>query len=46
MIDYVAPAIVDLGSIADHTFRLPGSGDKLRNPSLDKWGEFGHAAGS
>jgi hypothetical protein len=40
-IQYEAPTIEDLGSIADHTFNNPGKGDKGPPPAiLDKFGEF------
>ena len=43
---YEAPAIVDLGSIADHTFQTPGEGTKSGNTTyeLDKFGEYSHPA--
>ena len=45
-ITYEAPAIVDYGSIADHTFDNPGKGDKAPDPlALDKWGENSHLIG-
>lgn len=31
-IPYEAPSVVDYGSIADHTFDNPGSGDKANTP--------------
>ena len=41
--EYEAPAIIDYGSIADHTFNSPGEGDKSAQPmETDKWGEFSH----
>jgi hypothetical protein len=46
IIEYEAPAIEDLGSIADHTYRGFGPSDKVRKHSLDKWSEFRDAAGS
>jgi hypothetical protein len=40
---YQAPAIEDLGSIADHTFDNPGKGDKSSTPmETDKYGEYSH----
>jgi hypothetical protein len=44
MIDYEAPAIVDFGSIADHTFDNPGVGDKSSDTTLetDKYAEYSH----
>lgn len=41
---YEAPAIVDFGSIADHTFDNPGVGDKSDNTEYetDKFGEYSH----
>jgi hypothetical protein len=43
-IDYEAPAIVDFGSIADHTFQTPGAGTKSADTTFetDKFGEFSH----
>lgn len=43
-IEYEAPAIVDFGSIADHTFNNPGEGDKSSDNTLetDKFGEYSH----
>lgn len=43
-IAYDAPEIVDFGSIADHTFDNPGTGDKSPDTTLatDKFGEFSH----
>lgn len=43
-IEYEAPRIEDLGSIADHTFDNPGKGDKSDNTwyETDKWGEYSH----
>ena len=47
-IEYKAPAIVDHGSIADHTFNNPGKGDKSSNTTFatDKFGEYSHPATS
>ena len=40
---YESPAIVDFGSIADHTFLTPGGSDKdPAQPELDKFGEGSH----
>jgi hypothetical protein len=41
---YQAPAIEDLGSIADHTFQTPGKGTKSSDTTFetDKFGEFSH----
>ncbi|HSK52742.1 MAG TPA: hypothetical protein VLA44_08305 [Clostridia bacterium] len=46
MIDYEAPAIVDFGSIADHTYQTPGQGTKSDDNTFetDKFGEFSHPA--
>ena len=42
-LDYEAPAVVDYGSIAAHTFDNPGKGDKGPPPAeLDKFGEYSH----
>ena len=42
-VPYVAPTIVDYGSIADHTFNNPGKGDKSSTPMVtDKYLEFSH----
>jgi hypothetical protein len=43
-IPYEAPAIVDFGSIADHTFQTPGEGTKSSDTTfeLDKFGEYSH----
>jgi hypothetical protein len=42
---YEVPAVVDHGSIADHTFQTPGKGTKSATPQeLDKFGEFSHPA--
>jgi hypothetical protein len=48
MVDYEAPAIQDLGSIADHTYQTPGVGTKSSDTTyeLDKYGEYSHPAGS
>jgi hypothetical protein len=48
LIDYEAPAIVDFGSIADHTYQTPGSGTKSTDNTFetDKFGEFSHPAAS
>jgi hypothetical protein len=45
---YEKPAIIDHGSIAQHTFDNPGQGDKSSDNTLetDKYGEFSHPAGS
>ena len=44
-IRYEAPAIEDLGSIADNTFQTPGEGTKS-SPTprieMDKYGEYSH----
>ena len=40
---YEAPAVIDYGSIADHTFDNPGKGDKAAEVmETDKWGEYSH----
>jgi hypothetical protein len=46
LIDYEAPAIVDFGSIADHTYDNPGVGDKSSDTTFetDKFGEYSHPA--
>jgi hypothetical protein len=36
---YEKPAIVDFGSIADHTFDNPGKGDKGTCGNDPMWGE-------
>ena len=43
-ITYEAPAIEDLGSIADNTFQTPGKGTKSSDTTYetDKWGEYSH----
>lgn len=42
-IPYETPEIVDLGSIADHTFDNPGKGDKSDVVmATDKYGEYSH----
>ncbi len=42
-----APMIVDLGSIADHTFDNPGQGDKSATvQATDKYGEYSHPVAS
>jgi hypothetical protein len=43
-IDYEAPAIVDYGSIAEHTYDNPGQGDKSDDTTFetDKFGEYSH----
>lgn len=43
-LQYETPAIVDHGSIAEHTFNNPGVGDKSGNTAFetDKWGEYSH----
>lgn len=45
---YEAPAVVDFGSIADHTFQTPGKGTKSSNTTFltDKFGEYSHPASS
>ncbi len=47
MRDYQAPALTELGSIADHTFNNPGKGDKSSDTtfSTDKFCEFSHSGG-
>ena len=44
---YEAPALIDLGSIADHTFQTPGQGTKSGNTTFktDKFCEFSHSTG-
>lgn len=46
--EYEAPAVVDYGSIADHTFQTPGKGTKSSNTTFltDKFGEYSHPASS
>ena len=41
---YEAPAIEDLGSIAEHTFQTPGVGTKSSDNTFetDKFEEFSH----
>ena len=43
-IRYEAPAIEDLGSIADNTFQTPGVGTKSSDTTYepDKYGEYSH----
>lgn len=43
-ITYESPEIIDLGSIADHTYDNPGEGDKSSDTTLetDKFGEYSH----
>jgi hypothetical protein len=43
-ITYEAPEIVDLGSIADHTFQTPGEGTKSTDTTFetDKYNEYSH----
>lgn len=43
-ISYESPSIVDLGSVAEHTFDNPGKGDKSDNTDYetDKFGEYSH----
>lgn len=43
-IPYEAPAIVDFGSIADHTFQTPGVGTKSSDTTFvqDKYAEYSH----
>lgn len=45
---YQAPAVVDYGSIADHTFQTPGQGTKSSDTHFltDKFNEFSHPASS
>jgi hypothetical protein len=40
--DYEPPVVVELGSIADHTFQAPGMGTKSTNTSFstDRFCEF------
>jgi hypothetical protein len=44
--EYKAPAVVDHGSIADHTFQTPGKGTKSSDTTFqtDKYTEFSHPA--
>ena len=44
--EYTKPEIVDLGSVADHTFQTPGAGTKSSDTTfeLDTFGEHSHPA--
>jgi len=43
-VKYEAPAIEDLGSIADNTFQTPGEGTKSSDTTFeqDKYAEYSH----
>jgi hypothetical protein len=45
---YDKPEVVDYGTISEHTFDTPGSGDKsgIRSYATDSFEEFSHPAAS